>query len=210
MFPAKRLIPALVLVAGLGLLHGPAFSAPPAVGSQAGDFTLTDVGGQRYSLYGFKDKKAVVVVFIGVECPIANLYLTTLAAMHHHYAPKGVQFLAVNSNSQDTLAEVVTHAKEHKVPFPVFKDVDYHAADSVGATRTPEAFLLDSRHIIRYRGRIDDQYGFTYRRASPSSTELKDAIEELLAGKAITITESKVQGCVIGRVKNNSSNQRTR
>ncbi len=176
-------------------------SAPLAIGARVADFTFQDVDGQRHSLYGYKDRKAIVIVFVGTECPIANLYLPRLVELHKQYAAKGVQFLAINSNDQDSAAAVAAHARERKLPLTVAKDADHKAADALGARRTPEAFLLDSRHVIRYRGRIDDQYGYTYRRPAPTRSELKDAIEELLAGKTITTPETEVRGCLIGRDK---------
>src|SRR5262249_59221212 len=99
-----------------------------------------------------------VVVFLGTECPLANLYVPTLTALHKDYAARGVQVLAINSNSQDRFLRVSGHAQERDVPFPVLKDFDHKVADLFGATRTPEAFLLDGKRVIRYHGRIDDQY----------------------------------------------------
>jgi peroxiredoxin len=176
-------------------------SARPAIGAKVADFTLPNIDGQGHSLYGYKDKKAVVVVFVGTECPIANLYLPSLVELDKKYAGKGIQFLAINSNDQDTPAEVSAHARERKLPFPVLKDADHKAADALGARRTPEVIVLDAGHVIRYRGRIDDQYGYRYRRPAPTRTELKDALEDLLAGKPIATPESEVQGCAIGRDK---------
>jgi peroxiredoxin len=178
---------------------------PPAIGAQVADVATTDLSGKPHTLAEFKDKKAVVVVFVGTECPIANLYFPTLAEMQKRYANRGVQILAINSNDQDSLAEVVEHAKERNLPFPMLKDAGQQAADAFGARRTPEAFLLDRNRTIRYRGRIDDQYGYTYRRGAPTRTELKDALEELLAGKAITVPESECLGCLIGRTRKEGS-----
>jgi len=172
---------------------------PPALGAQVADVALADVSGKHRTLGEFKNKKAIVVVFVGTECPIANLYFPTLAEMQKRYAERGAQFLAINSNDQDSLADVVEHARERKLPFPVIKDAGQQVADAFGARRTPEVFLLDGNRTIRYRGRIDDQYGYTYRRAAPTRTELKDALDELLAGKAIAVTESECLGCLIGR-----------
>jgi hypothetical protein len=121
--------------------------------------------------------------------------------MHQKYSDKGVQFLAVNSNDHDTYDEVVAHAKERKLPFPVLKDEDHSVVDALGARRTPEAFLLDADRVIRYVGRIDDQYGYRYRRASPSQTELRDAIDAVLTGKPVTVTKTKLEGCNIDRLK---------
>jgi len=174
-------------------------AASPAIGAKVADFTLEDIGGQSHSLYGYKDKRAIVLVFVGTECPIANLYLPRLADVHKQYAARGVQFLAVNANDQDSAAAVAAHARERKLPFTVSKDADHKAADALGARRTPEAFVLDSSHVIRYRGRIDDQYGYRYRRPAPLHNDLKDALDALLAGKAIGTPETEVRGCLIGR-----------
>src|SRR5262245_46114864 len=125
--------------------------APPALGARVPDFSLQDTNGGRHLLSEFRGKKAIVVVFVGTECPIANLYFPTLTEMHQKYGAKGVRFWAINSNDQDALSEVAAHARERKILFPVLKDVDHRAADALGARRTPEAFLLDAGQVIRYR-----------------------------------------------------------
>ncbi len=179
--------------------------APPSIGAKVPDFAAKDVQGRQHTLGQYRSKKAVVVVMVGTECPLANLYLVTLAEMDRKYGAKGVQIIAVNSNDQDTFDEVVAHAKERPVPFPVLKDEGHAAADALGARRTPEAFLLDPDRVIRYRGRIDDQYGYTYRRASPTKTELQDAIDAILAGKPVPTPETKVEGCIIGRSRKSAN-----
>jgi peroxiredoxin len=183
--------------------------SPPAgkIGVQVGDFRVIDTTGQFHSLSEFKGKKAVVVTFIGTQCPISNSYMPTLIELHDRYARQGVQFLAINANDQDSLEEVRAHAQERKIPFPVLKDSRQDAVAMLDARRTPEAFLLDAKLVVRYRGRIDDQYGYAYRRASPKQTELKDAIEELLAGKPISVPVTKVQGCKISRTAKGSSSR---
>ncbi len=96
-----------------------------APGAAVADFSLKDIHRRPRSLGAFKDKKAFVVVFLGTECPLANLYLPTLIELHKAYAGKGVQFLAINSNVQDSFIEVSAHAQERDVPFPVLKDFDH-------------------------------------------------------------------------------------
>jgi peroxiredoxin len=187
------------LAGGSAPAHRPL--VPPTIGAQVPDVEVKDLAGKHRALSEFKAKKAIVVVFVGTECPIANLYLPVLAEMHKHYSGEGVQFLAINSNDQDTFAEVVAHARDRKIPFPVLKDDGQRAADAFGARRTPEAFLLDANRTIRYRGRIDDRNGYLYRRDVPTRAELKDALDELLAGKPIKVPESEVFGCLIGRTR---------
>ena len=127
----------------------------------------TSIAG-RASLDDYKDKKAIVVAFVDTECPLSNLYVPTLIDLHKDYSGKGVQFLAVNSSRQDSFVRMSAHAQERAIPFPVLKDFDQKVADALGAKRTPEVFLLDSARMIRYRGRIDDQYGIGFRRDKPT------------------------------------------
>ncbi len=189
----------VVVAAALAMAAEP---VPPAIGAKVANFTAKGADGQPHSLKDYAGKKAIVIIVIGTECPVSNLYVVTLREMQQQYESKGVQLLAINSNDFDTYDEMVAHAKDRKINFPVLKDEDHSAVDAIGARRTPEAFLLDAQQIIRYHGRIDDQYGIRYRRASPTKTELKDAIDELLAGKPIAVPESDAsQGCLIGRSK---------
>jgi peroxiredoxin len=173
----------------------------PNPGAAVADFSLKDIHRRPRSLAGFKEQKAYVIVFTGCECPLANLYLPTLIELHERYDGKGVQFLLINSNSQDSFLQVSAAAQDRGVPFPVLKDFDHRAADAFGARRTPEAFLLDARRVIRYHGRIDDQYGLNFRREKPARHDLREAIDELLAGKPVSVPQTEVPGCIIGRAK---------
>jgi peroxiredoxin len=174
----------------------------PAVGAVVPDFSLKDIHRRPRSLDGFKDKKAIVVVFVDTECPLANLYVPTEIELHRKYASQGVQFLAINASSQDSFVTVSAHAQEHDVPFPVLKDFDQKVADAFGAKRTCEAFLLDANRVICYHGRIDDQYGAGFRRDKPGRRDLEQALDELLAGKRISTASTEVEGCPIERSQN--------
>ena len=170
-----------------------------AVGAVVPDFSLKDIHRRPRSLDGFKDKKAFVVVFVDTECPLANLYVPTEIELHRKYAGQGVQFLAINSSSQDSFVTVSAHAQERDVPFPVLKDFDQKVADAFGAKRTCEAFLLDANRVICYHGRIDDQYGAGFRRDKPARRDLEEALDELLAGKPISTPATEADGCPIER-----------
>ena len=194
----------LAIAAVVCLLPGSASRAaqdppPTRLGQKVADFTLKDTAGQAVSLHGFKDRKAVVVIFIGTECPISNAFMPRLAELHKKYAPRGVQFLAVNSNEQDTAKQVSDHARKHGLPFPVCKDQGSKVADLFAARRTPEAFVLDAGRTVRYAGRIDDQFGFRYNRPRPTRRDLALAVEEVLAGQAVAQPALPVAGCHIAR-----------
>jgi hypothetical protein len=81
--------------------------------------------------------------------------------------------------------------------FPFVKDVDAACARALGVRRTPEAVVLDAEKRLCYRGRIDDQYRLTGVRKEPTSRDLKDAIDAVLAGGKVANAETEVDGCPI-------------
>jgi thiol-disulfide isomerase/thioredoxin len=161
---------------------------------------LPRADGRNWSLAeDCKNAPAVVVIFLGIECPVSNKYLPTLTALHRRYSPKGVVFVAVNSNQQDDAPSVARHARKYAIPFPVVKDNGSTVADRFLADRVPEAFLLDGNRTVRYRGRIDDQFGRGVERSRPTSNELRDAIDSVLAGTTVAHPVTDVAGCPISR-----------
>ncbi|WP_197440237.1 redoxin domain-containing protein [Polystyrenella longa] len=172
---------------------------PPAIGAQVPDVPLVDIYRRERTLSDSQGKQAIVLAVLGVDCPLANLYIPRLNEMHAEYASKGVQFAVINSNPQDTMVQVAAHALETKMTFPVLKDFEQKALNALGAKRTPEVFLLDGDFKIRYHGRIDDQFTISHRRPEPQRLDLKIAIDELLAGDEITVTETNPHGCLIPR-----------
>ena len=101
------------------------------------------------------------------------------------YEEKGAAFVGIDSNAQDSLAEIAHYAREHKITFPILKDAGNAVADQFGAERTPDAFVLDGDRV-RYRGMIDNQYGVGYARPTATSNYMLDALDEVLAGKQVS------------------------
>jgi len=174
---------------------------PDPLGTRIGDFTLPRPGdGSPWCLaQETRNAKAVVVLFLGTACPVSNTYVPTLAALHEKYRPRGVVFVAVNSNQQDDAAAVAAHAHEFGIPFPVLKDNGSTVADRFRAERVPQAFVLDGSLTVRYHGRIDDQFGKGVKRNQPSRNDLAEAIEEVVNGKTVTTPVTEVVGCPISR-----------
>ena len=144
------------------------------------------------------DKDYSVVVFLGTECPLAKLYLPRLAEIAEQYGDIA-QIVGIDSNTQDTLEEIRTYALENEISFQMLKDLGGHFATALHAERTPEVFILDRTGTILYWGRIDDQYGVGYARASAKQQFLKQALEELRGGQSISIPQTTPIGCFIGR-----------
>jgi peroxiredoxin/mono/diheme cytochrome c family protein len=163
-------------------------------------FTLPDGHGKSVSPLDSDGKKAVVVLFLGTQCPINNGYMPLLVEMAQQYKDKGVDFYGINSNQQDTASDIATHAKTHELPFPVLKDDKNVIADRFGAKRVPEAYLLDPKGKVLYHGRIDDQFGINFKRSAPTRRDLALAIDEFLAGKPVSVPSTEVVGCLISKV----------
>ena len=138
--------------------------------------------------------------------PLRSCIRRDLSNSHGKYKSSGVVFIAVDSNRQDSVTEIGAFARRHEITFQILKDLRQTIANRLGATRTPQIVVLDRERRIRYRGRIDDQFGFMptnrtagYHKPKPERKDLQCAIDELLAGKPVSVTETQAAGCLIGR-----------
>ena len=175
-------------------------AAKSPIGRKIEIFKLQDFRGAAIDLDHWQDRDLVVVAFVGTECPLAKIYGPRLAELASQYDSKKVGFVAIDSNEQDTLAEMAHYARVAKIEFPVLKDPANAVADMFDAIRTPEVFVLDKDRVIRYRGRVDDQFGIGFSRNEPKRKDLALAIDELLAGKEVGMPVTPAAGCYIGRV----------
>ncbi|HEY3393883.1 MAG TPA: redoxin domain-containing protein [Lacipirellulaceae bacterium] len=194
----------MMLLAALLLIAAASYAGELQSSTRIEKFTLQDYLGAQHSLSEWQDKKAIVVVFIGTECPLAKRYGPRLAELAAEYEPRGVQFVAVNSNQQDTLREMAHYARVHKIDFPMLKDSACEVADQFGAERTPAAYVLDHERNVCYQGRIDDQYGVGYSRSSAYKNYVVMALDELLAGKPVSNPVTEAVGCYISRADRKS------
>ena len=92
-----------------------------------------------------------------------------LDELAREFGPRGVAFVGVDPNAQDSLGDVAAFVRLQNITFPIFKDIDGSVADRMGAVRTPEVFVLDAERFVCYRGRIDDQYGVGVRRPADAA-----------------------------------------
>jgi len=188
----------LLAAAVFASLAGLARASSPEIESAAPDFTLQTIDGKTLSLAdAAKTHKAVVVMFIATKCPYSNAYNDRMRDMAAAYSGKGVLFVGINSNKTEPLAEVIAHAKEHGLTFPIAKDPDNKVADLYGAGHTPEVYVVTPDGKLRYHGRIDENSENASKVTSP---DLKNALDELLANKTVARAETKAFGCSIKRV----------
>jgi peroxiredoxin len=188
------------LSTALGQADGKASSAGeslpgPEIGTTISNFKLPNVNGELSSLASLKGKNGTVLIFIAVKCPVSNAYNERMEKLAQDYQARGINVIGINSNATEPTDSVKQHASEHQFTFPILKDDGQKIADTLGAQHTPEAFLLDANNKLVYRGRIDNSKNA----AMVSSNDLRDAMEEVLAGRPVTKTQARAFGCTIKR-----------
>lgn len=169
------------------------------IGAKAPDFSLPGTDGKTHALEDFQKFPLLVIFFTCNHCPyvINSDEITRLTV--EKYTPKNVAFIAINSNSKNTYPEdsfehMVERMQAHKFPWVYLHDESQSVAKSYGALRTPHFFVFDSARNLIYTGRGVD----SPRNPSKITTnDIDRALEEHLAGKAISTPVTNPIGCNI-------------
>jgi peroxiredoxin len=190
------------LFAGTAPIHADEPAKALALGDQIPNSnSLRDLRGNRRALHSFTGNKAIVLVFVSTECPISNLYIPGLIDLDKKYRDKSVQVLAIYPNEREDLDQLASHASDREMPFPVLKDFGQRLAGLTGVKRVPAVVVLDGDFRLVYRGRVDDRYGAAARRPTATRADLVEALDEVLAGKKVTVAQTEVDGCLIERTR---------
>src|SRR5260221_14685845 len=190
---ASIVIVAFAAVAGSGSTSD--LPSPPAVGTMIEDFKLPDIGGAERSLKSLTGKNGAVLIFISVQCPVSNGYNERMEKLAEDYKARGINVIGINSNVTEPVSAVKAHAADKHFSFTVLKDDGNKIADRLGATRTPEAYVIDANGKLVYHDRIDNSQNT----ANITANDLRSALDEMLAGKPITKTGGAAFGCTIKR-----------
>ena len=163
------------------------------------DHQLADISGNTMTLADAKGDAGTLVVFSCNTCPWVIRWEDRYVTLANTYAPKGIGMIAVNSNaarfgSEDSLEEMVEHAKNNGYNFPYAQDPESELASAFGATKTPHIYLFNGDDKLVYRGAIDDNAKNAKEVDEPF---LANAIDALLAGSPINPETTKALGCSI-------------
>lgn len=165
------------------------------IGKPVGDYSLPRAeNGQMETIYGDGKQLATVVLFISSKCPCSASYNERMRNIANEFTPRGVRFVAVYSNADEKPDEIAAHARDQRFPFVALADASGLGADHFKATVTPQVFVMDSKHILRYGGRIDDSRD----PANLKSPELQRAVEAVLTD-TVPPAETSPFGCSIVR-----------
>lgn len=171
-----------------------------SIGSTMIPFRLKNVDGTIVSSDDFlKNAKAIGVVFWCNHCPYVLAWEDRMVRLGKEYRDRGVAFVLINSNNpvkypEDDFEGMVKRSREKKYPFPYLYDETQETARAYGAARTPEVFLFDSKGILGYHGRIDDNYENP---GAVQSRDLEDALEAMVGEKTPKNPETAPVGCTI-------------
>ena len=169
-----------------------------SIGTTSPDFNLKATDNNSYSLSSFSDKILLVIMFTCNHCPFVKAYEDRLIQNQKDYSDKSVSLVAINSNEtinypEDTFEKMQIRVTEKSYNFPYLRDEDQSVASSYGASFTPEIFVFDIDRKLRYHGRIDDNKDSD----NITSSDLRNALDELLSERAVTSSETHGIGCSI-------------
>ena len=163
------------------------------------NYKLKDISGNTTTLADVKGNKGTLVIFSCNTCPWVIRWEDRYVSIAEKYTPKGIGVIAVNSNAgrfdgDDSLEEMVKHAKKNDYNFPYAQDPRSQLASKFGATKTPHIYLFDNNDVLVYRGAIDDNARDA---RSVDEPYLANALDQLIAGNPIEKPISKAIGCGI-------------
>jgi peroxiredoxin len=176
----------------------------PSVGSVAPEFSLPDSGGKTHSLSQYKGKY-VVLEWFNPECPFVKKHYGSgnMQKLQEVYTGKGVVWLTINSNAPgsegnmtpEQAQKVTASWKTHQTA--LLLDPESNVARNYGAKNTPNMIVINPEGKIVYEGAIDSKATPNPADIPSSTNYVKAALDELLAGKAVSNTQTKPYGCHI-------------
>jgi peroxiredoxin len=167
------------------------------IGEQAPDFALKATDGNIYSLQNFADAKALVVWFTCNHCPFVKGSDEVTRATVNKFAPQGVAFVAISSNSataypDDSYEKMIERMEEHGFPWTYVYDEKQEAALAYGALRTPHFYVFDQDRKLIYTGRaVDSPKDST----NITVNDLENALEDYLNGQPLRVEITNPIGC---------------
>ena len=177
-----------------------AAAAPAAAGVKVGDtapdFTLPDTSGAEVSLSDFEGR-VMVLEWLNPDCPFVQRHYKagTMKKLASTYGDKGVVWLTINSTNYMDAAANAKFKVSNDLPYPILVDQTGDVGRLYGAVTTPHMFIIDDSGTLVYNGAIDDDPRGS--KGEGSMNYVAAALDEVLAGKAVTTAETKPYGCSV-------------
>lgn len=169
-----------------------------AVEDRVENFRLLDHTGQSHEMYYYSDYDAVVFMVQGNGCPIVRNAAPRFKELRDAYAGKNVKFLMLNSNLQDTRQSIKKEATTYGYDLPILVDETQLIGEGLGLVRTGEVFVVDPKTwTVSYYGAVDDRLTYENQKKEAKNHYLKNALDDMLAGKPVQVATTKSIGCLI-------------
>jgi hypothetical protein len=141
--------------------------------------------------------KALVFVFVSVDCPISNRYAPEVRRLYQAFYDKGVRFTLVYPNPAES-ASIRDHLRDFDYPFEAVRDPKHALVKHAQITVTPEVAVFQPDGSLAYRGRIDDRYvRLGLERPAPTQRDLAAALVAILEGKRVREPRTPAVGCYV-------------
>ncbi|MCY4051167.1 MAG: thioredoxin family protein [Gammaproteobacteria bacterium] len=179
------------------------------IGTRALDFILPSTEGTAVDLASQRGDSGTVILFICNHCPYVIHIADALAKTAREYMPKGIGFVAINSNDasefpEDSMENMIREKQNRNYPFPYLFDDSQEVARSYDAACTPDIYLFNSDLRLVYRGQFDESRpqrissgNYVSRHEKPTGKDLRAAMDCLLQGIPITSDQKPSIGCNI-------------
>ena len=162
------------------------------------NFRLNDQLGNSHELFYYSDHEALVFLVQGNGCPIVRNASVRFHELEKKYSENKVKFFMLNSNLQDTKTSILEEAASYDYQMPILMDETQLIGEALEITRTGEVFVINPKNWqIAYTGALDDRLTYENQKKEASVHFLKDAIDEIVEGKAVTLATTDSLGCLI-------------
>ena len=159
---------------------------------------LIDLSGRTVKPFEAPKARAIVFVFVSVDCPISNRYAPEIRRLHNRFEGQGINFWLVYPHPDDTADAIRRHLKDYQYSCAVLRDPRHALVKLAKARVTPEAAVFSPEGLLVYHGRIDNRYvDFGKERTAATQFDLQEALVAVVAGKPIRNPATSAVGCYI-------------
>ena len=163
-------------------------------------FQLRDTLGATHTPAEWAGQKAVLLYFVTVDCPVGNSYVPEMNRLREAYAARGIAFYAVQADPSVAEPDVVRYARDYRYSFPLLLDPAQTLVRYTNATVTPQVAVLSPEGKTLYLGPVDNRVeDFGKQRPQATQRYVRQVLDAVLSGKAITVESHKSIGCAIPR-----------
>ncbi|WP_229254329.1 thioredoxin family protein [Dyadobacter sp. NIV53] len=172
------------------------------IGDEVQNFSLMNVNGEMVSLTDKQYVKGYIIAFTSNTCPVSKAYENRIMALNEKFEPRGYPVIAIQANDvrnspADSYSAMQQKSYSRNYRFPYLYDEDQSVTRAFGATSTPQMFVLhlrNNRYKVAYIGALDNNQASAF---AASQRYVENAVNELLAGRPVSLPSARAVGCGI-------------